>query len=146
MAYVYLAAAIIFEILGTVSMKYAEGFTKVVPSILVVVCSGICFVCLTVALKTLPVSIVYAIWAGVGTAIMAVVGLLVFNEPLPLQKVMATSLIILGVVMLNFSGQQSSQTKEQVAEAESVKELKRIPAVNAVVPPPQAPLVNRNSG
>ena len=63
MAYVYLAAAIIFEILGTISMKYAEGFTKVVPSVLIFVCYGICFVALTIALKTLPVSMVYAIWA-----------------------------------------------------------------------------------
>ncbi|MFM6927758.1 MAG: DMT family transporter [Bdellovibrio sp.] len=125
MPYVYLAAAIIFEILGTISMKYAEGFTKVIPSVLIFVCYGICFVSLTVALKHLPVSMVYAIWAGVGTAIMAVVGLLVFGEPLPLQKILATSLIVLGVVMLNFSGQHHAP--EQVAEVET-KEIKRIPA------------------
>lgn len=150
MAYVYLAAAIIFEILGTISMKYAEGFTKVVPSVLIFVCYGICFVALTIALKTLPVSMVYAIWAGVGTAIMAVVGLFFFNEPLPLQKIMATSLIILGVVLLNFSGKHSQETKEQIAEAENVQELKRIPATDVkthdVEIPQRAPLVNRNSG
>ncbi|QDK37592.1 multidrug efflux SMR transporter [Bdellovibrio sp. NC01] len=150
MAYVYLAAAIIFEILGTISMKYAEGFTKVVPSVLIFVCYGICFVALTVALKTLPVSMVYAIWAGVGTAIMAVVGLFFFNEPLPLQKIMATSLIILGVVMLNFSGKHSQETKEQIAEVENVQELKRIPAADVKTPnveiPQRAPLANRNSG
>lgn len=149
MAYVYLAAAIIFEILGTISMKYAEGFTKVVPSVLIFVCYGICFVALTIALKTLPVSMVYAIWAGVGTAIMAVVGLFFFNEPLPLQKIMATSLIILGVVMLNFSGKHSQETKEQIAEVENVQELKRVPAANTKTPmeiPQRAPLANRNSG
>ena len=129
MPYVYLAAAIIFEILGTISMKYAEGFTKVIPSVLIFVCYGICFVSLTVALKTLPVSMVYAIWAGVGTAIMAVVGLLMFGEPLPLQKILATSLIILGVVMLNFSGKHHAP--EQVAEVEK-KEIKRVPAEQTV--------------
>ena len=146
MAYVYLAAAIIFEILGTISMKYAEGFTKVVPSILIFVCYGICFVTLTIALKTLPVSLVYAIWAGVGTAIMAVVGLYFFNEPLPLQKIVATSLIILGVVMLNFSSKHDLKPQEQIAEAESAKEAKRLPTS---APAPQvapAPLANRNSG
>lgn len=129
MPYVYLAAAIIFEILGTISMKYAEGFTKVIPSVLIFVCYGICFVSLTIALKSLPVSMVYAIWAGVGTAIMAVVGLLMFGEPLPLQKILATSLIILGVVMLNFSGKHHAP--EQVAEVEK-KEIKRIPAEQTV--------------
>ena len=129
MPYVYLAAAIIFEILGTISMKYAEGFTKVIPSVLIFVCYGICFVSLTVALKTLPVSMVYAIWAGVGTAIMAVVGLLMFGEPLPLQKILATSLIILGVVMLNFSGKHHAP--EQVADVEK-KEIKRVPAEQTV--------------
>ena len=144
MPYVYLAAAIIFEILGTISMKYAEGFTKVIPSVLIFVCYGICFVSLTVALKTLPVSMVYAIWAGVGTAIMAVVGLLMFGEPLPLQKILATSLIILGVVMLNFSGKHHAP--EQVADVEK-KEIKRVPA-EQTVPAIQVRerIAERNSG
>lgn len=148
MAYVYLAAAIIFEILGTVSMKYAAGFTKVVPSIVIFVSYGICFVCLTIALKTLPVSMVYAIWAGVGTAIMAVVGLMLFGEPLPIQKVVATSLIILGVVMLNLNGKHQTEAKEQIAEVENVKELKRTPAANssATQAPVTVSLGQRNSG
>lgn len=148
MAYVYLAAAIIFEIFSTISMKYAEGFTKVVPSILMIVCSGICFVCLAVTLKTLPVSLVYAIWAGVGTAVMAVVGLLIFNEPLPLQKVVATTLIILGVVMLNLSSRSSQSAEERVAEnVESVKSSERTPAVNTMDPTPHViQLTDRHSG
>lgn len=148
MPYAYLAAAIIFEILGTIGMKYAEGFTRLIPSVLMVLCFAISFFCITFALKTLPVSIVYAIWAGVGTAIMAVVGLVIFNEPLPMQKVFATSLIILGVVMLNFSGQKSV---EQVAVAESeTKEMKHVPSSTVVSPPVELPgrtaVMNRNSG
>lgn len=127
MAYLYLAAAIIFEILGTMSMKYSEGFTKVVPSILTFVCSGICFVGLTLALKTLPVSNVYAIWAGVGTAIMAVVGMYYFDEPLPMQKVLATSLIVLGVVLLNLGPAGKVIKKDQMAKVEE-KEINRLPA------------------
>lgn len=122
MAYAYLAAAIILEVFGTVAMKYSEGFTKVVPSILTVACHGICFVSLTVALKSLPVSNVYAIWAGVGTALMAILGLIIFGEPLPLQKVLATGLIVLGVVMLNFSGpSQREKAEEQLARVELEK-------------------------
>ncbi|HWU44007.1 MAG TPA: multidrug efflux SMR transporter [Bdellovibrio sp.] len=145
MAYVYLAMAIIFEILGTVSMKYSAGFTKVFPSILIFVSYAICFVCLTVALKTLPVSLVYAIWAGVGTAIMAVVGLVAFGEPLPLQKILATSLIIVGVVILNFSGKHTEEIKDQVAETGSIKEMKRAPA-GAAAQDSSTILGNRNSG
>jgi small multidrug resistance pump len=148
MPYAYLAAAIVFEILGTIGMKYADGFTRLIPSVLMVLCFAISFFCITFALKTLPVSLVYAIWAGVGTAIMAVVGLVIFNEPLPIQKVVATSLIILGVVMLNFSGQKAM---EQVAAETEVKEIKRVPSTSVVTPvsvemPGRAALVNRNSG
>lgn len=127
MAYLYLAAAIIFEILGTMSMKYSEGFTKVVPSILTIVCSGICFVGLALALKTLPVSNVYAIWAGVGTAVMAVVGMYYFNEPLPMQKVLATSLIVLGVVLLNLGPDGKELKKDQMAKVEE-GDINRLPA------------------
>ncbi|WII70823.1 multidrug efflux SMR transporter [Bdellovibrio sp. 22V] len=127
MAYVYLAAAIIFEVVGTITMKYSEGFTKVIPVILTLVCHGICFVALAVALKSLPISMVYAIWAGVGTAIMAFIGMMMFNEPLPLQKVLATTLIIVGVVMLNFADKE--KPAEQLAKVETAKELKEKPAV-----------------
>lgn len=137
MAYAYLAAAIIFEVLGTITMKYSEGFTKVIPIILTLVCHGICFVALAVALKSLPISMVYAIWAGVGTAIMAFIGLMMFNEPLPLQKVLATSLIILGVVMLNFA---DHKPVEQVAKVEATKVIKDKPASTTEVEP------QRNSG
>lgn len=141
MAYAYLAAAIIFEVLGTIAMKYSEGFTKVIPIILTLVCHGICFVALAMALKSLPISMVYAIWAGVGTAIMALIGLMMFNEPLPLQKVLATSLIILGVVMLNVSDKKPA---EQVAKVEATKVLNVEPASKSEVVPEIIP--QRNSG
>ncbi|MEK2645287.1 DMT family transporter [Bdellovibrio sp. BCCA] len=138
MAYAYLAAAIIFEVLGTITMKYSEGFTKVVPIILTLVCHGICFVALAVALKSLPISMVYAIWAGVGTAIMALIGLMMFNEPLPLQKVLATSLIIAGVVLLNVADKKPAE--EQVAKVEATKVIKQKPSSTVEAAP------QRNSG
>lgn len=139
MAYVYLAAAIIFEVLGTITMKYSEGFTKVIPIVLTLVCHGICFVALAAALKSLPISMVYSIWAGVGTAAMAFIGLALFNEALSMQKVMATVLIVAGVVMLNFT--QNEPVPEKLAKDESVKSLKLDPPVEN----PQS-LAQRNSG
>ncbi|UOF02195.1 DMT family transporter [Bdellovibrio reynosensis] len=135
MAYLYLAMAIVFEVIGTITMKYSEGFTKVLPVIMTVICHGICFVALAVALKSLPVSLAYAIWAGVGTAIMALIGLFMFNEPLPIQKVLATSLIIAGVVMLNFADTKSEKV-EQVAKIESSS---LSPEKNVVVEEPTSP-------
>ncbi|XGC82304.1 multidrug efflux SMR transporter [Bdellovibrio bacteriovorus] len=142
MAYLYLAMAIVFEVLGTVTMKYSEGFTKVLPVILTVVCHGICFVALAVALKSLPVSLAYAIWAGVGTAVMALIGLFMFNEPLPIQKVLATSLIIAGVVMLNFADTKSEKV-EQVAKIESSS---LSPEKNVVVEEPTSHYQDQNAG
>ncbi|WP_157684721.1 DMT family transporter [Bdellovibrio bacteriovorus] len=119
MAYVYLAAAIIFEVLGTLTLKNTEGFTKVIPIILTLVCHGICFVALAAALKSLPISMVYSIWAGVGTAAMAFIGLWMFNEPLPFHKVMATTLIVIGVVMLNYTQPKT----EQIAKGDTTETL-----------------------
>lgn len=138
MAYLYLAAAILFEVLGTVTMKYIEGFTKGLPIILTLVCHGICFVALAAALKSLPMSMVYSIWAGVGTAAMALVGIFIFNEPLPLQKVFATGLIVLGVILLN-SSLGVEKKVDQLASVESQKvQLEK---------PVEVPIVaQRNSG
>lgn len=141
MAYAYLAAAIIFEVLGTITMKYSEGFTKVIPIILTLVCHGICFVALAVALKSLPISMVYAIWAGVGTAMMALIGLMMFNEPLPFQKVLATSLIIVGVILLNFA---DHKPVEQVAQTENSKVQKEVLPVEA--PPVIVEGARKNAG
>lgn len=126
MAYVYLACAIIFEVLGTAAMKYSEGFHRWIPSVLIVVCYGICYVTLTLALKTLQIGSVYAIWAGVGTVLMAIIGALLFGEPVVPAKVLATSLIIVGVVMLSMN----SKPSEKIAEAEA-KINKRMPAATA---------------
>lgn len=142
MAYAYLAAAILFEVLGTITMKYSEGFTKVVPVILTLVCHGICFVALAVALKSLPVSMVYAVWAGIGTAAMAFVGLMIFNEPLPIQKVLATSLIVLGVVLLSLSPDKDKNEAQNVVKAEATQKAKVLDDADVAA----AILAQRNSG
>jgi small multidrug resistance pump len=99
-----LAGAIVLEVSGTVSMKLSNGFTRLVPSILIFVFYAASFAMLTLALKKIDVSIAYAVWAGVGTALIATVGILYFKEPLSALKVFSIFLIIAGVIGLNLSG------------------------------------------
>ena len=103
MSFFYLGLAIIFEVFGTTCMKLSEGFTKLAPSILMVILYVLSFACLTFALKKIDVSIAYAIWAGLGTALIATVGILWFEEPLNALKIISLGLVIIGVVGLHFS-------------------------------------------
>jgi small multidrug resistance pump len=100
MKWVILATGILFEVLGTLCMKYAEGFTKLVPSILVFVFYGISLAALVFVLEKMQVSIAYAIWASVGTALIAIIGMVFFKEPVSLVKMISISLIIFGILGL----------------------------------------------
>jgi small multidrug resistance pump len=100
-SWIYLVIAILFEVSGTTCMKLSEGFTKVVPSILIFVFYGICFTFLTLALKRLEVSVAYAVWAGLGTVLIASIGIIWFREPVTLIKFLSTAVIIIGVIGLN---------------------------------------------
>ena len=102
--WLYLVLAILFEISGTTCMKLSEGFTKIVPSILLFVFYSLSFGMLTLALKRIDVSIAYAVWSGVGTALSATIGVLWFKEPITALKLISLALIIGGVVGLNLSG------------------------------------------
>ena len=102
-----LAAAIVLEVAGTTSMKLSEGFTKLLPSVLLFVCYAASFAALTFALKKIEVSIAYAIWSGVGTALIATIGILWFRETLTAVKLISILLIIAGVAGLNLGGAQS---------------------------------------
>ena len=104
MAWVYLFLAIVAEVTGTTSMKLAEGFTKLVPSILVAFFYGLSIVLLTLALRTMEVSVAYAVWSGVGVAIIAAVGILWLGEPATATKLVSLALIVAGVVGLNLGG------------------------------------------
>jgi small multidrug resistance pump len=103
MAYLYLLGAILLEVCGTTSMKLSQGFTRLGPSILIFVFYGLSFTLLTMVLKKIEVSIAYAIWSGVGTAIIATVGILYFKEALTLLKLISLALVIIGVIGLNLS-------------------------------------------
>ena len=104
MTWIYLALAILLEVAGTTCMKLSDGFTKLVPSILLFVFYALSFGMLTLALKRIDVSVAYAVWSGVGTALIATIGVLWFKEPMTALKLISLALIIIGVVGLNFSG------------------------------------------
>ena len=104
MMWLYLALAILFEVTGTTCMKLSEGFTKLVPSILLFVFYSLSFRMLTLALKRIDVSVAYAVWSGMGTALIATIGVLWFKEPITALKLISLALIIGGVVGLNLSG------------------------------------------
>lgn len=102
--WIILACAIVLEVAGTISMKFSEGFTKLLPSVLLFVFYGASFTALTLALKKIDVSVAYAIWSGLGTAIISMIGFILFKESVSPLKIFSLLLIVAGVVGLNFSG------------------------------------------
>ncbi|MHA6760407.1 DMT family transporter [Streptacidiphilus sp. PAMC 29251] len=104
MPYLFLAVAIASEICATVSLKYSEGFTRLLPSLVVVAGYGLSFVFLAQALKHIPVSTAYAIWSGVGTAVIAAIGFSFLGESVNAWKLAGIAMIIGGVVALNLGG------------------------------------------
>lgn len=104
MPYLYLALAISSEICATLSLKFSEGFSRLVPSIVVVLGYVLSFAFLAQCLKHVPVSVAYAIWSGVGTAVIAGIGFAFLGESLGAWKVLGIVLIIAGVVALNLGG------------------------------------------
>jgi small multidrug resistance pump len=100
MKWLILLVGIIFEVLGTVMMKYAEGFTKLIPSILVFLFYGISLAALVFVLEKMEVGNAYAIWASAGTAIIAILGIIFFKESISPAKIISISLIILGIIGL----------------------------------------------
>lgn len=100
-AYLLLALAIVAEVVGTVSLKMSEGFTKVVPTIFVFVGYLTAFASLGLGLsKGLSMGVAYGIWAGAGTALVAILGIFLFKETLNVWGFVGIALIIIGVVML----------------------------------------------
>lgn len=101
MQWLYLAIAIVSEVVATSAVKSSENFTHLVPSILVVVGYGIAFWFLSLTLKTIPLGVTYAIWSGAGVAIVSVVGVIVYKQALDIPAMVGIALIVSGVIVLN---------------------------------------------
>ena len=103
-SWLFLLVAILSEVAGTICMKLSAGLTRAIPIVAMVILYGISFGALALSLKTIDVSVSYAVWSGLGTAIIAVAGYFIFGEPLGGLKVASICLIIIGVVGLNLAG------------------------------------------
>ena len=103
MHWVFLMAAIGLEVAGTTCMKLSEGFSKLVPSVLAFVLYGACLGMLTLAFEKLPVSVAYTVWGSVGTVLVVVIGMTVFDERLTAFQAVSIALIIAGVIGLNMT-------------------------------------------
>lgn len=98
-----LSVAIAFEISGTVCMRLSEGFTRLTPSVLLFVFYAVSFFLNTFVIKVLGLSVVYAVWSGVGTAVTAAIGILYFKEPATAVKLASLGLIVIGVLGVHVS-------------------------------------------
>ncbi len=100
-AWALLGVAIVFEVAGTTCMRLSESFTRLTPSVLIFVFYALSFALNTVIMRTLGLSVVYAVWSGVGTVLTALIGYLYFKEPATALKMVSAGLIVMGVMGLH---------------------------------------------
>ncbi|SFB13262.1 MULTISPECIES: quaternary ammonium compound efflux SMR transporter SugE [unclassified Bacillus (in: firmicutes)] len=103
MAWVYLLIAGIFEVVWAIGLKYSNGFSKLYPSVITVVGMAISFYFLALATKTLPIGTAYAIWTGIGAVGAVILGMILFNEPKDLMRIMFVTFILVGIIGLKFT-------------------------------------------
>jgi small multidrug resistance pump len=114
MNYLWLAGAILSEVIATTSLKAAEGFTRPFPSAVVVACYAIAFYCLSQTLKTIPLGIAYAIWSGAGTMLIALVGVVLYRQVL--EPVMPFALVAAGSQFFRGPGARSDTYRVSASE------------------------------
>lgn len=107
--WLFLAVAIVAEVVATSALKSSSGFTRLVPSVVVVVGYGFAFYFLSLALKTIPVGIAYAVWAGLGIVLVAAIAWIVHGQKLDFWALVGTGLIVSGVIVLNLLSSSSAQ-------------------------------------
>ena len=100
MGYWYLTIAIVAEVLATSALKESQGFSRLVPSLVVAAGYGASFYFLSLVLQTIPIGVAYALWAGLGIVLITVVGAVMFDQKMDLPAVLGIALIISGVVVL----------------------------------------------
>ena len=102
--WITLIVAIIFEVVGTLNLKLSNGLTELLPSVLVFLFYLTSVYLFSLALREIDVGVAYAVWAGLGTALVAVFGAIVFKDPVTLERIAWLACIIVGVTGLNLSG------------------------------------------
>ena len=99
--WMYLAVAIVAEVIATSALKASDGFSRLAPSVVVVIGYVIAFVCLSLTLRTIPVGVAYAIWSGVGIVLISLVGYFAFSQALDAAALVGMALIVAGVLVIN---------------------------------------------
>lgn len=100
MTYVYLIIAIIAEVIATSALKASEEFSRLVPSLIVIVGYGVAFYFMTLVLKVIPVGVTYAIWSGLGIVLVSIVSFFVYKQTLDMPAILGIGLIVSGVIVL----------------------------------------------
>lgn len=101
MAYLYLALAILAEVIATSALKASEEFTKLIPSVIVLVGYSVAFYLMTLVLRTIPIGITYAVWSGVGIVLIATVGAIFYKQIPDTPAILGMGLIVAGVVVIH---------------------------------------------
>jgi len=101
MVYVYLATAIIAEVIATSALKASHEFTRLIPSLIVITGYAVAFYFMTLTIRTLPIGITYAIWSGLGIVLITIVGALFYKEIPDIPAILGMALIILGVGVIH---------------------------------------------
>ena len=101
MHYLYLMAAVLAETIGTTALQASQQFTRLVPSVLVVIAYAVSFFLMSLTLKFMPVGIVYAIWSGLGIVLIAAIGFLVFGQRIDLPAIAGMAMIIGGILIIH---------------------------------------------
>ena len=99
-AWAMLVVAIVFGASGTSALSASQGFTRIGPVAIVVLCYAVCFIALTRALRVIPVSIAYAVWSGIGIALVSVIGWVLFDQQLNRGELLGIGLILAGAVVI----------------------------------------------
>jgi multidrug transporter EmrE-like cation transporter len=98
---VLLFFAVLSEVTATTSLKFSEGFTKLIPSVVVVVGYGLSFYLLSMTLKVMPIGIAYALWSGIGITLTVIAGKIIWNESMDWARITGIVLIIAGILVIN---------------------------------------------
>lgn len=101
MSYLYLAAAIVSEVIGTSALKASNEFTRLVPTLIMIAAFLSAFYFLTLTLRTIPVGVAYAIWSGVGIILISLVARVLFGQKLDAPAIIGMALIVAGVLVIN---------------------------------------------
>ncbi len=103
MGYIYLLIAIVCEVIATTALKSTNGFSKIIPSIIVVIGYSLSFYFLSLVLKFIPLGITYAIWSGIGIALISITGYYMYNQKLDYPVIIGIIFIIIGVVIIQLN-------------------------------------------